>query len=130
MVLNLICIILGIIFIAFFAGFNLDNKCDVNLVFHSFKDVHVFFTILISFAIGMACSLPFALIHRAKKNKSLQNKESKQKKEKKSPFKKTSPANSNSENQTEQTSSGTDQNAETSDSPIETPETTAETGNV
>lgn len=67
MVVNLIAIILGIVLIACFAGFNLDNKCDVNLLFHTFKDTPVFFTILISFAVGMLSALPFAFIHRAKK---------------------------------------------------------------
>ena len=77
MVANLIAIILGIVFILFFAGFNLDNKCDVNLVFHTFKNVPVFFTILISFAIGMLCALPFSLVHKAKKIKKQQKKEKK-----------------------------------------------------
>lgn len=78
MIANLISIIIGIVFIAFFAGFNLDNKCDVSLVFYTFKNIPVFFTILVSFAIGMLCSLPFALIHRNKKTKKI--KEPKEKK--------------------------------------------------
>lgn len=69
MIAKLISIIAGIVFIAFFAGFNLDNKCNVSLVFYTFKNVPVFFTILVSFAIGMICSLPFALIHRNTKTK-------------------------------------------------------------
>lgn len=78
MIANLISIIVGIVFIAFFAGFNLDNKCDVSLVFYTFKSIPVFFTILVSFAVGMLCSLPFALIHRNKKAKKI--KEPKEKK--------------------------------------------------
>ena len=78
MIANLISIIIGIVFIAFFAGFNLDNKCDVSLVFYTFKNIPIFFTILVSFAIGMLCSLPFALIHRNKKAKKI--KEPKEKK--------------------------------------------------
>ena len=78
MIANLISIIIGIVFIAFFAGFNLDNKCDVSLVFYTFKNIPVFFTILVSFAIGMLSSLPFALIHRNKKAKKI--KEPKEKK--------------------------------------------------
>lgn len=69
MIANLISIIVGIVFIAFFAGFNLDNKCDVSLVFYTFRQIPVFFTILVSFAVGMLCSLPFALVHRTKKSK-------------------------------------------------------------
>ena len=78
MIANLISIIIGIVFIAFFAGFNLDNKCDVSLVFYTLKNIPIFFTILVSFAIGMLCSLPFALIHRNKKAKKI--KEPKEKK--------------------------------------------------
>lgn len=88
MIANLISIIVGIVFIAFFAGFNLDNKCDVSLVFYTFKNIPVFFTILVSFAVGMLCSLPFALVHRTKKAKA--QKEPKAKKnsaEKKNPEK-------------------------------------------
>lgn len=78
MIANLIAIIIGIVFIAFFAGFNLDNKCDVSLVFYTFKQIPVFFTILISFAVGLMCSLPFALVHRSKKSKQIKNAEQKQ----------------------------------------------------
>lgn len=68
MVAGLIGIITGIVFIACFAGFNLSNSCDVNLLFHTFEKVPVFFTVLISFAIGMICALPFAFVHRIKKS--------------------------------------------------------------
>lgn len=78
MIANLIAIIIGIVFIAFFAGFNLDNKCDVSLVFYTFKQIPVFFTILISFAVGLMCSLPFALVRRSKKSKQIKNAEQKQ----------------------------------------------------
>ncbi len=82
MVANLISIIIGIVFIAFFAGFNLDNKCDVSLVFYTFKNIPVFFTILVSFAVGMLCALPFALIHRKKKAKKIKEQEEKKTDEK------------------------------------------------
>lgn len=67
MVAGLIGIIAGIVFIACFAGFNLGNSCDVNLLFHTFEKVPVFFTVLLSFAVGMICALPFAFIHRIKR---------------------------------------------------------------
>lgn len=85
MVANLISIIIGIVFIAFFAGFNLDNKCDVSLVFYTFKNIPVFFTILVSFAVGMLCALPFALIHRSKKAKKLKEKKTDEKNDIKNP---------------------------------------------
>lgn len=85
MVANLISIIIGIVFIAFFAGFNLDNKCDVSLVFYTFKNIPVFFTILVSFAVGMLCALPFALIHRSKKAKKIKEKKTDEKNDIKNP---------------------------------------------
>lgn len=96
MIANLIAIIVGIVFIAFFAGFNLDNKCDVSLVFYTFKQIPVFFTILISFAVGLLCALPFALVRRSKKAKQIKNNEQinaknlKEKKNKKNHFEKKS----------------------------------------
>lgn len=90
-------------------------------MFHNFEQVHVFFTILISFAVGMACSLPFALIHRAKKSKALKNKEPKIKKEKKSLLKKSEPE------ATSETSSTAETPAEAPAPAVEAvPETTAE----
>lgn len=100
MIANLISIIIGIVFIAFFAGFNLDNKCDVSLVFYTFKNIPVFFTILVSFAIGMLCSLPFALIHRNKKTKKV--KEPKEKKVSAKDDSKNNPAEKHDEPKTEQ----------------------------
>lgn len=75
MVAKLIGVIIGIIFIACFAGFNLDNSCNINLLFHTFENVPVFFTVLISFAIGMICALPFALVHRVKKSSKIKAEE-------------------------------------------------------
>lgn len=100
MIANLISIIIGIVFIAFFAGFNLDNKCDVSLVFYTFKNIPVFFTILVSFAVGMLCSLPFALIHRNKKAKKI--KEPKEKKPSSKNDKKNAPAENAEEQKDEQ----------------------------
>jgi len=57
---GLITTIVIVILAAFFTGFNLDNRCNVNLLFHTFTNVPVFLTILISFAAGIIVALPFS----------------------------------------------------------------------
>ncbi|MFA6857070.1 MAG: hypothetical protein WCR31_07675 [Treponema sp.] len=57
---GLITTIVIVIVIAFFTGFNLDNRCNVNLLFHTFRNVPVFVTILISFGAGIIVALPFS----------------------------------------------------------------------
>ena len=69
MIVRLIGTMIVLVLIAFFAGFNLDNKCSVNLLVHEFENVPDFFTIIISFVAGILFSLPFALIHRSSKQK-------------------------------------------------------------
>lgn len=70
MVVRLISTIITLVLIAFFAGFNLDNKCDVNLLFYTFKNTPVFFTVIFSFIIGIIFTIPFAFFFRiGKKNK-------------------------------------------------------------
>lgn len=73
MILRLITTIISLVVLAFFVGFNLDNKCDVNLLFHTFRQTPVFFTIIISFVIGIIFTLPFAFIHKS----TVKNKEKK-----------------------------------------------------
>jgi uncharacterized integral membrane protein len=58
--MGLITTIIIVIVIAFFMGFNLDNRCNVNLLFHTFRNVPVFITILISFVAGIIVALPFS----------------------------------------------------------------------
>lgn len=67
MVMRLISTIIVLVVIAFFAGFNLENKCDVNLLFYTFKNTPVFFTIIFSFVAGIIFTLPFAFFARGKK---------------------------------------------------------------
>ena len=88
MVIRLIGTIVAIIIMAFFVGFNLENKCDVSLLFATFKDVPVFITIMLSFAVGILFTLPVALSIRFKKNKKEEKKDSP--KEKKHRFSKKS----------------------------------------
>jgi uncharacterized integral membrane protein len=57
---GLLTTIIVAVVIAFFTGFNLDNRCNVNLLFHTFQNVPVFVTILISFVAGIVVALPFS----------------------------------------------------------------------
>lgn len=71
MIVKLIIGIVLLIFTVFFVGFNLDNRCDVNLLFYTFKNLPVFYTILISFVLGVFVTIPAFLLSlkKDKKNK-------------------------------------------------------------
>lgn len=58
---RLIVIIIVFALLLVFITFNLDNKCDISFGPEPFtiKDVPVFLTIFISFALGLICTLPF-----------------------------------------------------------------------
>ncbi len=60
--------IILLVLITIFCGFNLEeaNKCDINLVFHVFKKVPVFLTVLTSFLAGIVVMLPFAFFRKKK----------------------------------------------------------------
>jgi uncharacterized integral membrane protein len=59
MPLKMIGTLLVILIFTFFAGFNIDNKCDVNILFRTFRDVPIFFSLTIAFLCGIAVTLPF-----------------------------------------------------------------------
>lgn len=65
---KLFLLVVFIILITLFAGFNIDNKCDISFVFYQFHQVPVFITVLFSFAAGCIAVLPFTF-HRRKQNK-------------------------------------------------------------
>jgi uncharacterized integral membrane protein len=44
-----------------FIGFNLDNRCDISLIFMEMKQVPVCLTVLVSFILGMLASVPFLI---------------------------------------------------------------------
>ena len=67
MPVKLIGTIILLILVTIFAGVNLDNKCDITFIFYTFKDVPVFMTVIISFAIGAILVMPFTM--GKKKNK-------------------------------------------------------------
>lgn len=73
MVANLLVTIAVIVLMACFLGFNLENKCDINVIFHTFKSVPVFFTGIFSFIAGALFS--FLILILAKFKKSRKNKQ-------------------------------------------------------
>ncbi len=52
----------------FFIGFNLDNRCDVSVVLHTFEDVPIVLSLLAAYVLGSFSVIPFLLGRRRKKN--------------------------------------------------------------
>lgn len=68
MPLKLIGMIVLMVLVATFTGFNLDNRCNI-WFFHTFEHVPVFATILGSFVAGVIVTLPFTIARRSKAEK-------------------------------------------------------------
>lgn len=83
MPVKLIGTVVLLIVVTIFCGFNIGeaNRCDINLLFHTFKSVPVFFTVLISFFFGMMVMFPFT-IGNARRKAALKEIEDKARKEK------------------------------------------------
>lgn len=47
--------------VTIFAGFNIDNKCNVNLIFRQFDNVPIFFSLMAAFVVGVVIMIPFTL---------------------------------------------------------------------
>lgn len=86
MPIRLIGTIILLILVTIFAGINLDNKCDITFVFYTFKDIPVFMTVIVSFAVGVILMLPFTFGRRSKKNQVPQPKPEQPKEESKTLF--------------------------------------------
>ncbi|MCR5288595.1 MAG: hypothetical protein K6E51_01230 [Treponema sp.] len=68
MPLKLLGTIIILVLVTIFAGLNLDNKCNINLLFRTFENVPVFYSMFISFLVGMIVSLLFCLFRPKSKN--------------------------------------------------------------
>ena len=68
-------IIMIVVFAVFlvFITFNLDNKCDINFFGAVIPNVPVFFTIFISFVLGLLFSIPLFFMILKKRKSKLQN---------------------------------------------------------
>ena len=56
----IICLILG----TCFAGFNLENSCNISFGFKTFQNVPIFFSLIVAFALGVIVTLPFTVIKK------------------------------------------------------------------
>lgn len=63
---KLISFLLTLIVAALFIGFNLENRCDVSFIFHVFKDVPIFVSLLFSYVVGAITVIPFFWVYRKK----------------------------------------------------------------
>ena len=66
---KLFCFISVILILVLFIGFNLHNHCDISFVFHVFKDVPIYLSLLFSFLLGNIAVLPFLISSRHKMKK-------------------------------------------------------------
>lgn len=82
MIAKLISLIAVLVLFAFFMGFNLDNKCDIWLFYKTFENVPAFMNSLISFAFGVLCTLPFALVRKYRKTREIEERENEKAKRK------------------------------------------------
>lgn len=82
MIIKLISGILVLICTICFIGFNIDKTCDVSVIFYTFKNVPIFFTILISFVLGVLVTIPIMIVNFSKSKKSKTVKETKTNSEK------------------------------------------------
>ncbi len=64
---RLIGFLVSLVFLALFVGFNLENRCDVSLVFHTFRDVPVVISLLFAFVAGALSVIPALFGSRAKR---------------------------------------------------------------
>lgn len=56
----IVCLVLG----TCFAGFNLENSCNISFGFHTFENIPIFFSLIIAFACGVVVTLPFTIIKK------------------------------------------------------------------
>lgn len=56
----IVCLILG----TCFAGFNLENSCNISFGFKTFQNVPIFFSLIVAFALGVIVTLPFTVIKK------------------------------------------------------------------
>ncbi|QTQ12228.1 hypothetical protein HRI96_08475 [Treponema parvum] len=61
MPLKLVGTVILLVLVTIFAGFNIDNKCNVNLIFRQFSDVPIFFSLMVAFVSGVILMIPFTI---------------------------------------------------------------------
>ena len=66
---RLIQVIIFFAVILLFIVFNLDNKCDISIIFKKIPDVPVFLITFFSFILGMISTLPFIFSYHLRKKR-------------------------------------------------------------
>jgi len=61
MPLKLIGTIILLVLVTIFAGFNIENKCNINLIYRQFENVPIFFSLMCAFVFGVIVTLPFTV---------------------------------------------------------------------
>lgn len=74
MVILAIAVVIAAI-VAVLAGFNLGNSCSVNLLFHTFENIPVFITMLVSFLAGIVITIPATFFAARKKREPKEKKQ-------------------------------------------------------
>ena len=66
-----------------FIGFNVENTCNLSLVFYTLENVPVYLTVFVSFILGLLFSLPFFFLgKKPKREKTLIPRETREKRSK------------------------------------------------
>ncbi len=73
MPLKLIGTIILLVIVTIFAGFNIDNKCNINLIFRQFENIPIFFSLVCAFVAGVIVTLPFTIGKGRKTQKKIQD---------------------------------------------------------
>ncbi|CEM62412.1 hypothetical protein DWQ65_03060 [Treponema phagedenis] len=63
---KLLYFIFIVLAVTLFAGFNMENRCNVSLIFHTFENIPIFITVMFSFLLGSIMTLPFLIRRRPK----------------------------------------------------------------
>lgn len=65
---RLVTFLAFIVLVALFLGFNLENRCDVSVVFRTFSDVPIAISLLFAYAAGVVSVIPILLGSHRRKN--------------------------------------------------------------
>jgi uncharacterized integral membrane protein len=65
---KLLAFIIAMTLVLVFIGFNLENRCDVSVAFHTFTEVPVVITILSSFLLGLLMAFPLSFARKSAKH--------------------------------------------------------------
>lgn len=65
--LSLIGTLIVVVIVSVFAGFNLNNTCNINFIYKTIENVPVFMALIIAFVAGVVVTLPYVFVKRAQR---------------------------------------------------------------